>query len=195
MEVSGQTQAPAALSPGKRPPVPIVQGAVWAPEPFYSCPYWEDIISDLIYCYAFWQVCACKVGYRATLFRDISSSYIIAPWGHVMRPTIHLFCSKNEWLNECVRGRPSRPLHRDLSGLLCFSVLRTIRTNCGTLKYSRPISRVNMVSVSDDSETVSVSIITGLCDECCICTLSSDPDDGDTDGLWNIGHQLHTDID
>jgi hypothetical protein len=96
MEVNGQFQAPAALPPEKRPPVPILQGAVWAPEPVYSCPYREDIISDLIYYYTFWQVCACKVGHRATSqFRDMSSSYIIAARGQVMRSTIHLFCSKN----------------------------------------------------------------------------------------------------
>jgi hypothetical protein len=34
MEVSGQLQAPAALLPGKGPPVPIGQEAGWAPEPF-----------------------------------------------------------------------------------------------------------------------------------------------------------------
>jgi hypothetical protein len=34
--VSGQRHAPAALCPGKRPPVPIVQEAGWAPEPVWT---------------------------------------------------------------------------------------------------------------------------------------------------------------
>jgi hypothetical protein len=37
MGVSGQHHAPAALlSPGKGPPVPIVQEAGWAPEPVWT---------------------------------------------------------------------------------------------------------------------------------------------------------------
>jgi hypothetical protein len=36
MEMSGQFHAPAALSPGKEPPVPIGQDAGWAPEPVLS---------------------------------------------------------------------------------------------------------------------------------------------------------------
>jgi hypothetical protein len=37
MGVSGQRHAPAALlPPGKRPPVPIVQEAGWAPEPVWT---------------------------------------------------------------------------------------------------------------------------------------------------------------
>jgi hypothetical protein len=49
MEVSGQLHAPAALPPGKDPPVPNGQKAGWAPEPFWmlwrigkSCPCWES---------------------------------------------------------------------------------------------------------------------------------------------------------
>jgi hypothetical protein len=34
--VSGQRHAPAALCPGKRPPVPIGQEAGWAPEPVWT---------------------------------------------------------------------------------------------------------------------------------------------------------------
>jgi hypothetical protein len=33
MEVSGQLHAPAALSPGKEPQVPIGEEAGWSPEP------------------------------------------------------------------------------------------------------------------------------------------------------------------
>jgi hypothetical protein len=33
MERSGELQAPAALSPGKEPPVPYGYEAEWAPEP------------------------------------------------------------------------------------------------------------------------------------------------------------------
>jgi hypothetical protein len=37
MGVSGQRNAPGrALAPGKRPPVPIVQEAGWAPEPLWT---------------------------------------------------------------------------------------------------------------------------------------------------------------
>jgi hypothetical protein len=37
MGVSGQRHAPAAvLTPGKGPPVPIVQEAGWAPEPVWT---------------------------------------------------------------------------------------------------------------------------------------------------------------
>jgi hypothetical protein len=36
MEVSGQRHAPAALCPGENTPVPIVQGAGWAPEPVWT---------------------------------------------------------------------------------------------------------------------------------------------------------------
>jgi hypothetical protein len=36
MGVSGQHHAPAALPPGKGPPVPIVQEAGWAPEPVWT---------------------------------------------------------------------------------------------------------------------------------------------------------------
>jgi hypothetical protein len=41
MEVSGQLHAPAALSPGKEPLVPIVQEAGWAPEPFWM-QWWGE---------------------------------------------------------------------------------------------------------------------------------------------------------
>jgi hypothetical protein len=37
MEVSGQFHAPAALPPGKQPPVSIGQEAGWAPEPVWTC--------------------------------------------------------------------------------------------------------------------------------------------------------------
>jgi hypothetical protein len=33
MKVSGQLHAPAALLPGKEPPIPMGEEAVWAPEP------------------------------------------------------------------------------------------------------------------------------------------------------------------
>jgi hypothetical protein len=33
MEVSSQLHAPAALAPGKKPPIPVGQEAGWAPEP------------------------------------------------------------------------------------------------------------------------------------------------------------------
>jgi hypothetical protein len=36
MGVSGQHHAPAALYPGKEPPVPILQEAGWAPEPVWT---------------------------------------------------------------------------------------------------------------------------------------------------------------
>jgi hypothetical protein len=36
MEVSNQHRAPAALSSGKEPPVPIEQEAGWAPEPVWT---------------------------------------------------------------------------------------------------------------------------------------------------------------
>jgi hypothetical protein len=58
MEVSGQLHTLAALRPGKRPPVPTVQRAVWGPEPVWTLRRkisysYRDIISDLIYYYAF----------------------------------------------------------------------------------------------------------------------------------------------
>jgi hypothetical protein len=36
MEISGQLQAPVALTPGKEPPVPIGDEAGWAPEPVWT---------------------------------------------------------------------------------------------------------------------------------------------------------------
>jgi hypothetical protein len=44
MGVCGQRNAPAALCPGKGPPVPIVQEAGWAPEPFCTQRLEEKIL-------------------------------------------------------------------------------------------------------------------------------------------------------
>jgi hypothetical protein len=41
MEVSGQLHAPAALPPGKQPPVPTGKEAEWAPEPFLT-RWWRE---------------------------------------------------------------------------------------------------------------------------------------------------------
>jgi hypothetical protein len=41
MEVSGQLQAPAALPPGKEPPVPFGEEAGWAPEPVWT-QWWRE---------------------------------------------------------------------------------------------------------------------------------------------------------
>jgi hypothetical protein len=47
MGVSGQRHAPAALAPGKGPPVPIVQVAGWAPEPVWTQEVRRKILSPL----------------------------------------------------------------------------------------------------------------------------------------------------
>jgi hypothetical protein len=52
LEVSGQLHAPAALSPGKEPPVPIGLEAGWAPDPGWTtwrsenCFHHRDSNSD-----------------------------------------------------------------------------------------------------------------------------------------------------
>jgi len=45
MEVSGQLHAPAALLPGKEPPVPIEQGAGLAPQPDIARGWREELLS------------------------------------------------------------------------------------------------------------------------------------------------------
>jgi hypothetical protein len=53
LEVSGQLHAPAALPPGKEPPVPIGLETGWAPEPVWttwrenSWPYWDSELRHL----------------------------------------------------------------------------------------------------------------------------------------------------
>jgi hypothetical protein len=82
MGVSGQRHVPAALlPPGKGPPVPIVQGAGWAPEPVWTqargkilCPRRgsnpdRPVVQPVVRHYTAWATPAVRHRYRTYLTR------------------------------------------------------------------------------------------------------------------------------
>jgi hypothetical protein len=60
------------------------------------------------------------------------------------------------------------------------------------MKTSGAISHVNVEFVFNVSETVSFFIIKGKRDECCVCTSTSDDEDGDN--LRHVEYTLHIDM-
>jgi hypothetical protein len=93
MEVSGQLHSPAALLPGKQPPIPIVYEAGWDPEPVWTLWRRKNVTPAV-------QPVACGAVNWFFYFFDLNASYMPSLWNSEMYISL---CELRTWTELSVR--------------------------------------------------------------------------------------------